>query len=392
MQEPEAFAQSLDSYLDSLSPEEVRALVLRSIKRLDGAHRAQLGLFLGFDLAAHPIDEVAGGVDSRALTAAIGSCALLRERFGAFLQDNPRAVAALGNTVRDRILGPPEKNLHVRRLLSQVPIGVASLLAVVIILAFVPLFAQYSHQRGMLAGLSEIVLNPIHVLPRHVPARPLALVQAPLPQVHQHPQVSRPAPHKIAPSAHRSATHRPPSKQRVATRKTSPRIAMHRQPRARPRHIARAWKFDPRYNPYFHHGRWRAVAAARFAHPPVPQRTSAFAARSALIVTSYLRALIAGNTVEALGHLGLPSNAPASNLPEAPIVSPNARMHIVNIASVPDGRTRVEVDIHSSGAEYFETFYVAHDGPAVRIVDRFYVPVNRTAEERAARLLAKDGH
>ena len=234
------------------------------------------------------------------------------------------------------------------------------------------------------------MLNPVRVLPRHVSARPLALVQAPL------PVKTRAAAPGHSPRRAAATTHHTVSPRHVAMRKPTPRIVMHRQAHRRVRHVARAWKFDPRYNPYFNRRRWHAVAASRLAPAPAPapapRHTSAFAARSALVVTSYLHALMAGNTAEALGHLGLPANAPASNLTESPIVSTNARAHVVNIASVPDGRTRVEVDIHSGGGEYFETFYVAHDGPAVRIVDRFYVPVNRTAEERAARLLAKDGH
>lgn len=389
MQEPEAFAQSLDSYLDSLSNDELRALVLRSIKRLDGAHRAQLGLFLGFDLAGHPIDEVAGNVDNRTLTTAIASCALLRERFGAFLQDNPRAIPALGNSARDRILGPPEKNRRLLDALARAPVGAAALLGVVTILAFVPLFAQYSHQRGMLAGLSDVVLQPIRTLPLRVAAHPIHLLQAPAAEkTHTQTPAARVVPaHPVA--SHQKAT--PP--RRFAARKRPSHVAMHPRKHNRVRRIARVWKFDPKNNPYFNRSRWHVIAAARSA----PAHGSSmpanrFAARSAFIVTSYLHALIAGNTAQALGHLGLPSNAPISNLAETPIISRNARTHVLGVSTVPDGRARVEVDIRSGGGEYYETFYVAHDGPAVRIMDRFYVPVNRTAEDRAARLLAKDGH
>jgi len=37
----------------------------------------------------------------------------------------------------------------------------------------------------------------------------------------------------------------------------------------------------------------------------------------------------------------------------------------------------VDADIRGRKGEYFEVFYVAADGPAVRITDRYYIPVSK---------------
>jgi hypothetical protein len=175
-------------------------------------------------------------------------------------------------------------------------------------------------------------------------------------------------------------------------------IAVHQPKRVRRRYVASDWKFDPRFNPYFNRAAWHGVRYVgpryvRSSHASVAQVLPAgFEGRASLIVSSYLNAVISGNTVSALHHLGLPADASRANLSEIPIISRDARVHVVSVDSQPDGRAKVEVDINGRSGEYFEVFYVAHDGPAVRIMDRFYIPVNRTAEERAARLLAKDGH
>ncbi len=399
MMEPVAFARSLDAYLDSLSQEEVRAMVLRSIKRLDGAHRVQLALFLGLDVAGDPIDEVGGSaVDDRELGAFIDSCGLLRERFGAFLRDNPRAIRALGKNVSNKILGPPERNGA--SLLGHTPLKAIGLIAIAFVFSFVPLGAQYAHQRGMLAGLSEIsIAPPFAIAPVHV-AR-----AATKPAVHRAaraPAVSSVVasrPHAVRHAAVKHAASKSVAVLRVAVRHSS-----------RPRRsvAARAWKFDPRYNPYVNRSRRHGARAIAFARARAPKRLSqsrsqsqsqpqlvrsGFEGRAQLVVSAYLSAVISGDTHAALQHLGLPADASASNVSESPIVSRDARARVVSVDTQPDGRARVEVEINGRSGEYFETFYVARDGPAVRIVDRFYIPVNRTAEERAARLLAaKDGH
>jgi hypothetical protein len=398
MLEPLAFAASVDAYLDSRSPEEIRALVLRSIKRLDGAHRGQLALFLGLDIAADPIDEVGGSpVNDERLRQFIESCGLLRERFGAFLRDNPRAIYALGKQASERILGHSENRFVT--FLGRAPLKVAGLLVVIVIFAVVPLVAQYAHQRGMLAGLTDISIPPLIAPP-------------PVMQAH----ITRKAPPRVASNAFASSRATIPVRH-VAFRRAAPikrravhhvqvrHLAVRQRPRishrvhARHTKVARAWKFDPRYNPYFNHSRWRVVRTAAAMPASAPERRappvvlrSGFEGRAQLAVNSYLNAVISGNTPDALRHLGLSANASPSNVTESPIVSRDARAKVVAVDMQPDGRARVEAEINGRLGEYFETFYVARDGPAVRIVDRYYIPVNRTAEERAAQLLAKDGH
>ncbi len=400
MLEPVAFATELDAYLDSLPAQDIRALVLRSIKHLDGAHRAQLALFLGLDVAGDPIDDVGGSaVDERQLEAFVDSCALLRERFGAFLRDNPQAIRALDRSVACRILGPAQSPFS--RFLTRVPPKAIGLIALALLFMFVPLAAQYAHQTGMLAGLSEISIAPPRAsVPEHV-----AFEQ------------TRAAPVRHAAGTASAHAVRQSTRSHIAQRQhshahhTIVRVAqagspIHKHSHAHHRVIAGVWKFDRKYNPYFNHTRWkyihnapavRSVAYSRPAPRPRPRMTpeplhSGLEGRAQLLVSSYLHAVIAGNTLQALQHLGLPADAPASNVSESPIVTRDARSHVVSVGTQPDGRVRVEVDIVSRAGEYFETFFVAQDGPAVRIMDRFYIPVNWTAEERAARQLAKDGH
>jgi hypothetical protein len=388
MLEPVAFEKSLDSYLDSQSPEEIRALVLRSIKRLDGAHRVQLALFLGLDVAGDPITEVGGSsIDDRELREFIESCALLRERFGAFLRDNPRAIRALGKNVSERILGPTE-SVHAA-FLRRVPPKLAAAIALALVVMFVPLAAQYEHQRGMNAGPSELSVEPPAAA--QPPARFASTVTPVRGTMRAHAAIA-----PVTRERH-VAIHAAVPRRARHTYRPSLRIAA--QPRARSYrvYVASGWKFDPRFNPYFNKSAWHIVHF-------VPQRTArvrpygpaplpaGFEGRATLIVTSYLNAMIAGNTPSALHHLGLPATAPRTNLSESPIISRDSHARVVSVDAQPDGRAKVEVDITGRTGEYFEIFYVAHDGPAVRIMDRYYIPVNRTAEERAARLLAKDGH
>lgn len=391
MLEPVAFEKSLDSYLDSQSTEEIRALVLRSIKRLDGAHRVQLALFLGLDVAGDPITEVGGSsIDEQELRSFIESCALLRERFGAFLRDNPRAIRALGKHISDRILGPSE--YAPAAFFRRIPAKAAAGIALALIVTFVPLAAQYEHQRGMSAGPSELAVVPppavaaVAAHPARVAARP-----------HTQPP-ARAAVGYTVPFQRTIAMHPAPRHRTVLQRARALRSASHAG-RIRRAYVASDWKFDRRYNPYFNRSAWqtpyvghRTAAGSHFRSQPAAALSPGFEGRASLIVTSYLNAVIAGNTPSALHHLGLPASAPRSNLSESPIITRDSKARVVSVDAQPDGRAKVEVDINGRTGEYFEVFYVAHDGPAVRITDRYYIPVNRTAEERAARLLAKDGH
>jgi hypothetical protein len=77
---------------------------------------------------------------------------------------------------------------------------------------------------------------------------------------------------------------------------------------------------------------------------------------------------------------------------ESAIITRDAKAQIVAVKPGDDGTTHVQVDIMGRRGEYFEVFSVTPDGPAVRIKDRFYIPVNRTAEEISARLLATRPH
>lgn len=362
-----AFAHSVDACLDALTAEELRAFVLRSVKRMDGAHRVQLAMFLGHDVASDPIDEVGGSaLAERDLRAYVESCGLLRERFAAFLRENPRAAIALG------IVEAPEAPPPTRS--RKLPARTALLAALAIVLAFLPLAAQYVHQRGMLAGLGQI--SPV------VPAAaPVSARTQP-----ERVAVRRPR-HAAAKPQHRTIARHPapPAKPRTSQRRET-RVAY--VPHAKPHHAraVRLWKFDPRYNPYVNHrGRYVAYSA-----PPLP--VDPFARRARVVVAGYLADLVAGNTAGALRHLGLPASADPANLREWPIVARDSHVRVVAVNRQGDGSARVEADISGRMGEYFEVFYVVRDGPATRIADRYYIPVNRTAEERAARLLAKDGH
>ncbi len=412
MLDPGAFSQSLDSYLDSLSEDDLRAVVLRSIKRLDGAHRTQLALFLGRDVCVDPIDEVGGSsLNDRALRGSIESCGLLRQRFGAFLHDNPRAIQALGSSTAQRILpGEQRSGSSLLAALMRLPPKTAVLVGLVLIVAFVPLVAQYAQQRGLIAELSTIpVVPPIAKFASVAVAR----VHRLMPRTRSHALARNGrVQHSVSRSPERPRTliaAYPIRARHVRARE----VAFHRPPRRAHRvRIVRAWKFDPKYNPYFNRSRWRSARAlaavqrardaqrarrlatgrARIAGQRIAALPRGFAGRARLMVKSYIAAVIAGDTRAALQHLGLPPGANAENLSELPIVSRGAHAHVTGQSLQPDGTQRVEVKIRGRGGDYFEVFTVAHDGPAVRIMNRYYVPVNRTAEERTARLLAKNEH
>ncbi len=370
------FGQSLDSYFDSLTDEEVRTLLLHSMANLDPAHRTQLALYLGTE----PSDEP---------EARLTACPLLRERFRAFLQQNPGALQSLGKPITATILGTESK----RTLLGavrRVPPKVALLALVMLTFAFVPLAAQYVHQRGMLDGLTDIT----------IPAA-LNAVRAPLRRVRA---AFRPRPAVAAVPAKRTSKQPPRAvaREAVAVRRYSPSrngahraTAYHSASRPKIRRIARTWKFDPRYNPYFNHRlKWIApsafLAAAKRAHR---SGRDPFTQRARLIVAGYLHAVIGRNTRLALAHLGLPANAPPVNLSELPILSRHSRTRILAVRTQHGGRSaRVEVQLNGRGGKYYEVFDVERNGPAVRIRDRYYTALNRTAEERAAGLLARGGN
>lgn len=367
-----AFAHSVETHLESLTAEEVRALVLRSIKRMDGAHRSQLALFLGHEVGADPIDEVGGSpLHEQQLRAYVESSTLLRERFAAFLRENPRAAIALGIVDRDEARVSP---------LRKLPPKTAAIAALALVLAFLPLAAQYVHQRGALSGLGQIsLLPPAPAAPprarlQREPAR-RAIHHAAAPRTQHHVRSK-----KRALALH--AAHRRGTERRIAA---APVRAVHRT------HAAAPWKFDPRYNPYFNRGRWHVAYHEATHAAPHAAPVDAFARRARIIVEGYLADVVAGNTAGALRHLGLPEHADIGNVRESPIISRHTRVRVVAVSPQPGGGAKVEADINGPSGEYFEVFYVARDGPAARITDRYYIPVNRTAEERAARLLAKDG-
>jgi hypothetical protein len=360
-----AFANSIETQLQSLNDEEVQALVLRSVKRMDGAHRSQFALFLGHDVGGDPIDEVGGSpLREQQLREYINSSTLLRERFAAFLRENPRAAVVLG-------IGDTQK-AGISPLRKITP-KTAAIAIGALMLAFLPLAAQYAHQKGIVSGLGQVSLAPIlpavtHVQPAKTKPAVPRLSAKPKPKPSMLAATRATATHRVIRHARRHAA----APVRIAQRRASP---------------VAAWKFDPRFNPYFNRARWHiAYREPRGVGPP-----DAFAHRARLVVEGYLSDVVSGNTAGALQHLGLPAGADLANVREVPIVTPSSRVHVVAVARQPDGRTKVEADINGPSGEYFEVFYVSHDGPAARIVDRYYIPVNRTAEERAARLLAKDG-
>lgn len=261
---------------------------------------------------------------------------LLGHRFSAFLRQNPRAIAALDPDAVDAILGELGELpgvVHTRRRLSA---PVCALLALLLAMAILPLAAQYSRQRGLLQGLAEPSLQ----------AQVVPLVQPLAVQMH-HPA--------------RVAQHRPVRVRHIARRHIQPRRSIAMRPHARPvKHVARI--HTPKH---WHHG---YVAD-----------TSAFGARARLSVHSYLAALVAGNLPAALRHLGLPRDADTNAVSELPIVSRGTSVAILG-SKPSSGGEQVQADIVTAGREYYEVFYVVKDGPAVRITDRYYIPVNRRAE------------
>lgn len=349
---PLALADAMDAHICARPLEEVRGLVLRSTARMDANDRAQLALYLNTD---DPDD-------------------LLGARFSAFLRQNPRAISSLDPDAVDAILSDVGEIPGVDRTPRRLPAAMSAALVIAVCIALLPLAAQYGRQRGLLEGLTEPILPPpiapfvqrmtgTHAAAAAVPKR--SVVHHSAPRIVRH---SASAPRHLA-------QHRAP---KIVHR-------VHRIAAAKPhRRHARlvAWKFDRRNNPYFNRTRWR--------HPFVAD-ASDFGERARLSVRSYLGAVVAGDLPAALAHLGLPSTGNTSAISELPIVSRSTTVSIVGSKPQSDDREEVQADIVTGGREYYEVFDVAKDGPAMRIVDRYYIPVNRSAQV-AARLQVQHPH
>lgn len=389
---PLAFAEAVERYVTALPAEEVRALALRSIKRFDAAERVQFAMFLGYEARSGGQEEplVGAGMRVQELQALINACDdFLPNRFAAFLRENRRAIPALGEDALKRILATlpeaqfDESSTPAETPRRRIPAPVAALVALTLLVAIAPLIAQYAHQRGMIAGAPDVLFAP--------PAQPVrvAAVPAKAQPVHAapHRQVRHAPAHHAAPRANTSHAQAFAPVRHVTLRRPSPH--MHRT------RIAAAWKFDPSQNPYFTR-KWHrggvAYAAPRARAAGTPQAEDAFSGRARLIVASYLNAVISGDTGRALQHLGMAPTADPKAISESPIVSRDARAEIVGVKRDENGQVRVQVDINGRRGEYFEVFSVQPDGRAARIADRYFIPVNRTAEEVSARLLAKTTH
>ena len=395
---PLAFADAVEAYVTGLPNDDVRTLVQRSIKRMDSSERLQFAFFLGHDVAsAAGADDVFSRPTVRAEEVqrlVDSSDDFLPNRFAAFLRENPRAMPALPDEALGDILAALPLTQSEAQALSEaaqprrIPLRGVLVFALAVLIAVVPLAAQYIRQRGMMA---ETVNPPV------VPMLPSM-------QAVGHGAKTPPQKASYARAAHRTIAQKPhvpnavpkhvvafaPARIHHHARVASTEGSTHQKVRR----VAKAWKFDPQYNPYFNHkgfARAAHVAAASPRLAPTKQPASPmspFEARARLVVSSYLSAVIAGNTPRALKHLGLPAGADPKAISESNIVSRDARANIVAVKPGDDGTTHVQVDIVGRRGEYFEVFSVLPDGPAVRIKDRFYIPVNRTAEEISARLLA----
>lgn len=341
---PLALAQAMDAHICSRSTDDLRGLIERSAKRMDAGDRKQLELYL------NPNDP-----DD-----------LLGHRFSAFLRQNPRAIATLDPDAAGAILaelGEIPHVPHVRRRLSAPTLAFVGL---VLAIAVLPLAAQYAHQRGLLQGLTDPLAPPPVVTP---------FVERVSAHTMRKPVTVRPAHRAPRRVAHHTVNARKPRyvARHTIVRRTPRRVA--------PRAGAVAWKFDPANNPYFNRARWR--------HPFLAD-SSQFGQRARLSVRSYLHAIVAGDLGSALEHLGMPRSADTNAIAELPIIS--RRTMVAIVGSKPSGdKEQVAADIVTDGREYYEVFYVAHDGPAERITDRYYIPVNRRAQV-ALRSLIQNPH
>jgi hypothetical protein len=327
--DPSAFADEIESYIAGLPTDRVRELAAHMARDLPPPERMQFNLY----------------VDERSLSGDADD--LLGRRLIAFLRQNLRSAQHLGPEALERIFTPLQpEGLHMQpRPLNA---GAIALAVLAFLVAVVPLAAQYAHQRGMITGLNDGSVYP---------AAPVAQVQrvAVSRKLRAGPARERSKP----PARHTRAQRRGmafvrhPIHQRRIARASIPR------PHSPVRRVASVWKFDRRNYAYF-----------ATPHQTLPQRAK-------LLVQSYLNAMIAGNTRSALRHLGLPPDADLVNLSEVPIISRHSSARIVWVKPQADGMAQVDADIHGRGGEYFEVFYVAEDGPAVRITDRYYIPVGK---------------
>ncbi|HET9095856.1 MAG TPA: hypothetical protein VFN37_04290 [Candidatus Baltobacteraceae bacterium] len=339
---PLALAEAVDAHICSRSTEDLRGLVGRSAKRMDGGDRRQLELYLNLDDA----DD------------------LLGHRFSAFLRQNPRAIAALDPDAVRAILAELGEIPPVEHFTRRLPARTTAFVALVLAVSLLPLAAQYAHQRGLLQGLTDPLAAPAVITPfvERVSARTVT------------PKVKKYAHPRHVPRVAVHAAKRP--KRRLIAQRDRPR-AVHVHHPAR----AVAWKFAPVNNPYFNRARW---------HHPYFSDNSLFGERARVSVRSYLHAIAAGNLAAALAHLGMPAGADTSAIAELPIVTRSTRIAIVG--SKPAGeREEVQADITTGGQEYYEVFYVARDGPATRIAERYYIPVNRRAQV-AVRSFVQNSH
>ncbi|HET7815255.1 MAG TPA: hypothetical protein VFL13_12895, partial [Candidatus Baltobacteraceae bacterium] len=132
------------------SDEDVRAQILSGIPRMSPAQRQELALYLA-----------PRGSDERDLRTLVRDTPLLSERFAAFLHDNPDALEAFVPAQ------PPRKRF--------VPAVVA---AAAVLLAVVPLAAQYQLQRGMVSGPAGTAAPIQAVLPSFKPVAAATLKPA----------------------------------------------------------------------------------------------------------------------------------------------------------------------------------------------------------------------
>jgi hypothetical protein len=337
---PLALADAMDAHIAGRSEEDVRELIERSVKRMDAADRRQLELYL----------------DPR------GTDDLLGHRFSAFLRQNPRALSALDPDVLDAILGQLGELPAVEHPVRRLPAGVAGLVALTLIVAILPLAAQYVHQRGLLQDLNA-PQPPAPITP-FVQQRVALGSMLPIRRAHHA------LPHRAV--SHHAVVHR-------AKHHTAPYVAYRK--RAVPKR-AIAYMPRPHRRVRVHHHVWRHADVAD---------ASKLGARARLDVRGYLRAIIDGNLPAALAHLGMPATSSRSALAELPIISRRTRVAILGSRPQARGTEQVQADIVTDGREYYEVFYVVRDGPAVRITQRYYIPVNRSAQV-AMRSLVQHPH
>jgi len=317
---PLALAEAMEAHISGRSAQDVRALITSSVKRMEPADRRQLDLYL----------DPASKDD------------LLGHRFSAFLRQNPRALAALDPDLLDAILGELGQLPEVERTRRRIPARSAGLAALALAVAVLPLAAQYAHQRGLLQGLNSSTEPP--------PIAPFVQLLA-----------ARPIPEHHALRMH-PAHHTPAQK----------RVIAHRRRHALPKRAIAYAAPHPRHHAVPVHRRtwWRGYVAD----------ASRFGARARLTVQGYLRAIVDGNLAAAFAHLGMPPNADTSALAELAIVTRGTRVAILGSKPQARGTEQVQADIVTGRREYYEVFYVVHDGPAVRISDRYYIPVKHGAQ------------